>query len=163
MSSNPARRQRRAARQVRQPTRMTEYQRDRQAEEPRGLVRVHAHLKGMSLADAVEADEAAAALDLADADDEMPAAVDETEAAMRYARDATAGVRKAVDDLRAKITPAKPPRVDGNPYDTEFARLITAGLQTKAIYQDSVQDDVIHRRRVRNRAARRARRIARAA
>ena len=150
MSSNPARRQRRAARQVRQPTRMTEYQRDRQAEEPRGLVRVHAHLTGMSLAEAVEADEASRYDPDLDSDGESDI----------RSGDSTADVTPAV---ARKAKPAKPPRVDGNPYDTEFARLITAGLQTKSIYQDSVQDDVIHRRRVRNRAARRARRIGRAA
>ena len=45
--------------------------------------------------------------------------------------------------------------------ETPYARAILFGLQRKHVYQGTVPDDVIARRRVKNRAARKARKAQR--
>lgn len=55
------------------------------------------------------------------------------------------------------------PRVDGNPYGTEFAAGVLNGLQFKQTYQTGdVDPEIVRKRRARNRAAKRSRRINRA-
>lgn len=212
MSTNPARRMRRAARRQNQPTRMSEYQRNRQAEEPRGIVKVHAHLHGLDINAAVELDEAGAF-------EGVPCATPGCGQAIEWSaelgefqhhankRRACKGGGKATppdwytgdpvmdeafedltadDDLAENLTDEypreqigetierenaealaerkrKPSRVDGDPYDTEFARGVLAGLQNKPVYQHTVQDDERESRRRRNRDANRARRANRRA
>ncbi len=219
MTSNPARRHRRAMRHGhRQPTRMTEYQRNRQAEQPRGEVKVHAHLHGLSLNAAVELDEAGAfeglpcevcgqAIEWSADTNEFQHHATKRVACRRgtnsrtvrgvatppdwytgepvlldEAFDPTADDGEPLDltaDPAAEVTfgeaiaakataeqaerNAKPPRVDGNPYDTELARAVMAGLQNKATYQGTVPADEVERRRLRNRDANRARRANRRA
>lgn len=46
-------------------------------------------------------------------------------------------------------------------YDTRWARAILLGLQRKHVYMGTVPDDEIARRRVKNRAARKARKTSR--
>jgi hypothetical protein len=198
--SNPARQARRAARHGhRQPTRMTEYQRNRQAEQPRGEVKVHAHLHGLDLNAAAELDEAGAFEGLpcrtcGQAIEWSPDLDDWQHHATKFVRCAgdrgaasppdwyageevpELGEDLAADDAPDEIDwaeeaaaeakperPAKPPRVDGNPYDTEFARGVMVGLQAKALYQGTVHADEVERRRLRNRDANRARRANRRA
>ncbi|WP_319456913.1 MULTISPECIES: hypothetical protein [unclassified Mycobacterium] len=237
MSNSPARRQRRAARfGHRQPTRMTEYQRNRQAEQPRAEVKVHAHLHGLDLNAAVELDEAGAfeglPCEVCDAAIEwssdlnefqhhatkaircaggrgkatppdwyagepvLDEAFEDLAADDHLAEDLTAGMGQPdrvcrtcgctdsaacdtaagpcgwhtkYDDNTGICTacpapaaePATPPRA--NPYDTEFAHAIAAGLQHKTVYQGTVHPDEIERRRLRNRDANRSRRANRRA
>lgn len=213
MSSNPGRRHRRAARfGNRQPTRMTEYQRHRQAEQPRGEVKVHAHLHGLDLNAAVELDEAGAF-------EGIPCAVDGCGQAIEYSSELDAWQHHATKRIRCgggrgeatppdwyagepilddvfedlvaddglaeeladaplfddpltepeeepqqTAAPRRGRRVDGNPYDTEFARGVLAGLQLKPVYlKGTVPDDEVERRRLRNRDANRARRASRRA
>lgn len=207
MASNPARRARRAQRHGhRQPTRMTEYQRNRQAEGPRGEVRVHAHLHGLDLNAAVELDEAGAFEGLpcvnCEAAIEWSSELDEWQHHATKRMRCTGGRGRATppdwyagepvldevfDDLAsddglaeelddapefdeamalaedANAAEPEPRRKrrrgpDGNPYDTEFARGVMVGLQTKAVYQGTVHPDEVERRRLRNRDANRARR-----
>lgn len=54
-----------------------------------------------------------------------------------------------------QITPL-PRDTRPDPYDTRWARAILLGLQSKPIYAGAVPDDEITRRRVKNRAARKA-------
>lgn len=46
-------------------------------------------------------------------------------------------------------------------FDTPYARAILYGLQSKHVYQGTVDPDEVQRRRVKNRAARKARKITR--
>ncbi|TDP29870.1 hypothetical protein [Nocardia ignorata] len=46
-------------------------------------------------------------------------------------------------------------------FDTPYARAILFGLQRKHVYQGTVPEAEVQRRRVRNRAARKARKITR--
>jgi hypothetical protein len=204
MGSNPARRQRRAMRfGHRAPTRMTEYQRARQAEQPRGEVKVHAHLHGLDLNTAAELDEAGAfeGIPCATCDQAIEWSADLAgwqHHATKFVRcsgdrgkatppdwyvgdpvldeafDLAADDGLAEDlpdgDLDAGDPPAEEPaprrrgrEVDGNPYDTEFARGVMAGLQNKPVYQGTVHADEVERRRLRNRDANRARRANRRA
>ncbi|MET8430080.1 hypothetical protein [Nocardia sp. NPDC004860] len=55
-----------------------------------------------------------------------------------------------------QITPL-PRDTRPDPYDTRWARAILLGLQSKPIYAGTVPDEEISRRRVKNRAARKAR------
>ncbi len=57
----------------------------------------------------------------------------------------------------------KPPRVDGNPYGTEFAAGVLHGMQFKPVYQGDVDPEIVRQRRARNKVAARSRRINRAA
>ncbi|GJJ24109.1 hypothetical protein [Mycolicibacterium mageritense] len=209
MGSNPARRQRRAMRYGhRRPTRMTEYQRNRQAEQPPGEVKVHAHLHGLTINAAVELYEAGAFEGIPCAVTGCGQAIEWSsdlngwqhhatkiarcsrgrgyatppdwyvgEPVLDEAYDLAADDNLAEDnlttesdisakDFHADVTPEEPaprrrPRVDGNPYDTEFARGVMAGLQDKAVYQGTVPADEVERRRLRNRDANRARRALR--
>ncbi|QEA10822.1 hypothetical protein [Mycobacterium phage Weirdo19] len=188
---------------------MTEYQRNRQAEAPRGEVKVHAHLHGLDINAAVELDEAGAfgglpcehcqaaiewsldtdewqhhatknvrcrnrrtvatppdwytgqavEVDDEEAVDETAETLDLTDEAVVYDEATRLAEPHPVEDP----APAKPPRVDGNPYDTEFARGVMAGLQHKPTYQGTVPADEVERRRLRNRDANRARRANRRA
>ncbi|ORA24933.1 hypothetical protein BST13_33740 [Mycobacterium aquaticum] len=195
---------------------MTEYQRNRQAEQPRGAVKVHAHLHGLTLNDAVYLYEAGAFEGIPCAVTGCGQAIEWSGEVDEWQHHATKLVRcagnrgvatppdwyvgdpvldEAFEDLTAddglaqdlaEATPfeereqigeaiaresaeahaahrRRPPRVDGDPYDTEFARGIMAGLQHKPIYQGTVQTDEIERRRLRNRDANRARRAMRRA
>ena len=198
MTANPARRMRRAARRHRQPTRMSEYQRNRQSEAPRGIVKVHAHLHGLDINDAVALDEAGAfegvpclnceqAIEWSDdfgdfqhhatkstrcsggrgvatppdwytgapVLDEAYDLTDDGEAA----EDLTAGEPDIADFTNVEDDEPAPPRrrhIDGDPYDTEFARGVLTGLQGKPTYQGSVHADEVEHRRRRNRDANRA-------
>lgn len=193
MTSNPARRARRAhIHGHRKPTRMTEYQRNRQAEGPPSSLKLHAHLHDLDLN--VLAEQYAAGVFEA-----IPCQVDGCGEAIEWNEDLDAWqhhgtrlVRCAGD--RGVATPppdededepdddgrpltrreareaylaahglTKPPRVDGNPYDTEFARGVLMGLQDKPTYQGTVQIDEVSRRRLSNRDAKRARRLIRKA
>lgn len=53
--------------------------------------------------------------------------------------------------------------VDHPAYDTDYARAILAGLQSKPIYEGTVDPVTIAERRARNKVARRSRRINRKA
>ncbi|MCG5431201.1 hypothetical protein LV457_02710 [Mycobacterium sp. MYCO198283] len=205
--SNPARRRARAARYgSRQPTRMTEYQRNRQAEQPRGEVKLHAHLHNLNLDTAIDLDEAGAfdglpcqlcraaieySEDLGDwqhhatkragctggrgvatppdwytGEPVLGEAFDLVEEETLDLTDDDAHMQRLAEEDRnatPEPAPARPPRVDGNPYETDFAHGIVAGLQHKPIYQATVPADEIRRRRRRNSAARRARRSNRSA
>lgn len=203
MSSNPARRNRRAVRYgKRQPTRMTDYQRTRQAEQPRGEVKVHAHLHGLDLNAAAELDEAGAFEGLpclvCDAAIEFSTELDDWqhhatklvrcagdrgfatppdwyagEPVLDEAFDLAADDGLAEDlasaepepepEAEAAVVPRRRRPVDGNPYDTEFARGVMAGLQNKTVYQGTVPVDEVEHRRLRNRDANRARRANRRA
>ncbi len=199
MTANPARRMRRAARRHRQPTRMSEYQRNQQLDAPRGIVKVHAHLHGLDINDAVALDEAGAfegipclvceqAIEWSDElGDFQHHATKSTRCAagrgVATPPDWYAGepVDETVEDLTADDqiaeevdeTASKPAVedragrrrfcIDGDPYDTEFARGVLAGLQHKPTYQGSVHADEVERRRLRNRDANRARRANRRA
>ena len=180
MTSNPGRRARRAARYGhRQPTRMTEYQRNRQGEAPSGRLKVHAHLHDLDLNALAEHDEAGVFEAVACQVDGCAEAIEWNEDLEAWQHHSTRLVRCAGD--RGVATPPEldepdedpdewtPPEprpgrdIDGNPYDTEFARGVLMGLQDKPTYQGSVHVDEVDRRRLRNRDAKRARRLMRRA
>lgn len=192
MSNNPARRRRRAMQHgQRKPTRMTEYQRNRQAEAPPSSLKLHAHLHGLDLNALAEQYEAGVFEAIPCQVDGCGEAIEWNEDLDAWQHHATRLVRCAgdrgvatppedeaeeeLDDDDAHMqrladeanaaepAPAKPPRVDGNPYDTEFARGVLMGLQDKPTYQGSVHVDEVERRRLRNRDAKRARRLIRKA
>lgn len=183
MKKNPGRAQRRAMRHGhRQPTRMTEYQRNRQAEAPSSRLKVHAHLHNLDLNALAEHDEAGVFEAIAC---QVPGCGEAIEwnghvwqhhgtRLVHCAGDR--GVATPPDDDEAEQddddeadeeVPAPKARrhrdVDGNPYGTEFARGVLLGLQDKATYQGTVQIDEISRRRLHNRDAKRARRLIRKA
>ena len=180
MTSNPARRARRANRYGhRQPTRMTEYQRARQAEAPSGRLKVHAHLHDLdlnALAEQVDAGVFEAIACQVDGCGEAIEYNDELEAWQHHATrlvQCAGGRGRATppeeddddedEDESEDLEPraGRPSRVDGNPYDSEFARGVLLGLQDKPTYQGSVPVDEVERRRLRNRDAKRARRLMR--
>lgn len=200
MTSNPARQARRASRfGQRQPTRMTEYQRDRQAEAPSSRLKVHAHLHNLDLNVLAEYTEPGVFEGVACEVDGCGEAIEWNEDLGVWQHHATRLVRCAgdrgiatpppeedddgqgddddevLDEARALTRReareaylaahglTKPPRVDGNPYTTEFARGVLLGLQDKPTYQGTVQVDEVSRRRLHNRDAKRARRLMRKA
>lgn len=206
MTANPARRMRRAARRHRQPTRMSEYQRNQQLSAPRGIVKVHAHLHGLDINDAVALDEAGAfegvpclnceqAIEWSDdfgefqhhatknprctggrgvatppdwytGDPVLEESLDDLTDYDGFDEDLTAGEPDIADFSNVDDDEPAPPRrrhIDGDPYDTEFARGVLTGLQGKPTYQGSVHADEVERRRLRNRDANRARRANRRA
>lgn len=193
MSNNPARRRRRAMQHgQRKPTRMTEYQRNRQAEAPPSSLKLHAHLHDLDLNALAEQYEAGVFEAIPCQVDGCGEAIEWNEELDAWQHHATRLVRCAGDrgvatppededeepddeprpmtrreareaaDKIAGVEP-KPPRVDGNPYDTEFARGVLMGLQDKPTYQGSVHVDEVERRQLRNRDAKRARRLIRRA
>lgn len=186
MTSNPARRALRAHKHGRRrPTRMTEYQRNRQAEAPSGRLKVHAHLHNLDLNALAEFGEPGVYEGVACQVDGCGEAIEWNEDLEAWQHHATRLVRCAgdrgvatppeeaypddddeLDDDEAPAGEPKAPRgreVDGNPYDTEFARGVLLGLQDKPTYQGTVQIDEVSRRRLRNRDAKRARRLIRKA
>lgn len=179
MTSNPARRAGRAARfGPRQPTRMTEYQRNRQAEEPSGRLKVHAHLHGLDLNTLAENEEAGVFEAIACEVDGCGEAIEWNGHVWQHHATRLvhcAGNRGVAtpppdedddepdDDDEPRMRERRGREVDGNPYDTEFARGVLMGLQDKPTYQGSVHVDEVGRRRLRTRDAKRARRLNRRA
>ena len=182
MTSNPGRRARRAAKfGHRQPTRMTEYQRNRQAEAPSGRLKVHAHLHNLDLNVLAEQIDAGVFEAIACQVDGCGEAIEWNDELEAWQHHGTRLVRCAgdrgvatppddeddVEDEANAEEPQRAPesnrRVDGNPFDSEFARGVLLGLQDKPTYQGSVPVDEVERRRLRNRDAKRARRLMRRA
>lgn len=70
--------------------------------------------------------------------------------------DSLATLMKHPNPLSPRSTP-----IDTNLFDTPYARAILWGLQRKNVYQGTVDPAEVQRRRVKNRAARKARKITR--
>jgi hypothetical protein len=143
---------------------------------------VHAHLHGLDLNALAEHDEGAGVFEaVACQVDGCGEAIEWNEDLEAWQHHATRLVRCAGDrgvatppddddededeseDEWAPPAPRAGRQIDGNPYDTEFAHGIMLGLQDKPVYQGTVQVDEVSRRRLRNRDAKRARRLIRRA
>ncbi|MFD3594368.1 hypothetical protein ACFWU5_16715 [Nocardia sp. NPDC058640] len=71
------------------------------------------------------------------------------------------GSRGLVQLIPPTFLPARSTTIATDPFDTPYARAILFGLQRKHVYQGTVDPAEVQRRRVRNRAARKARKITR--
>lgn len=132
MRGNPSRARRRAARAVRQPSRMTDYQRHRQAEQLHGVDKIRDYLHDIELD--ISPDVLNELIE-----DEDDVAAPESDGPVTHHHADTEPVRE--------------------PNAYELA--ILGALQHKSVYQGSVPVDDIRRRRLRNRDSKRARRLQR--
>lgn len=138
MKGSPTRARRRAARAVRQPTRMTEYQRHRQTERPTGTEALRAYLyDDLDLDVSNELVHPEQGLD-----QDEPAAVDESA------------------DTEAEVVHPDPEPVRE---PTAYELAILGALQNKPVYMGDMAADDIRKRRLRNRDSKRGRRLQRRA
>lgn len=133
MRGNPSRARRRAARAVRQPSRMTDYQRRRQAEQLQGTDKIRDYLHD---------------LDLEVSNDLIDELVDEVEVEVEDAEP---------DEPTTHHHSDTEPARDPNAYELA----ILGALQRKNVYLGDVPVDEVQRRRLRNRDAKRSRRLQR--
>ncbi|SIF35604.1 Uncharacterised protein [Mycobacteroides abscessus subsp. abscessus] len=133
MRGNPSRARRRAARAVRQPSRMTDYQRHRQAEQLHGVDKIRDYLHDIEL----------------DISPDVLNELIEDEDGAPLPPCTVCGVTHH----HADTEPVREP----NAYELA----ILGALQHKSVYQGSVPVDDIRRRRLRNRDSKRARRLQR--
>lgn len=137
MRGNPSRARRRAARAVRQPSRMTDYQRNRQAGQLRGADKIRDYLRDIDLDVTNELEDGAVA-DMLIAD----AVEDELD---------------SVDEPGTHYHADTEPEREPNAYELA----ILGALQHKSVYLGGVPADEIRRRRLRNRDSKRSRRLQR--
>nr|WP_234708111.1 hypothetical protein [Mycobacteroides immunogenum] len=165
MRGNPSRARRRAARAVRQTSRMTDYQRNRQAEQLRGVDKIRDYLDDIDLDVTNELEDGALA------DMLIGGAVEQglTNPAVDYHPQDPSDQGKSgqVDDSAGPAAEVVHPTTHYHS-DTEPVRepnayelAILGALQHKSVYLGDVPVDEIRRRRLRNRDSKRARRLQR--
>lgn len=141
MRGNPSRARRRAARAVRRPSRMTDYQRHRQAEQLHGVDKIRDYLHDIDLEVLNE---------LAHSD-------------THGEQDVCDQVDDSAEDGAEVVHPTTHHHADTEPVrePNAYELAILGALQHKSVYQGSVPVDDIRRRRLRNRDSKRARRLQR--
>lgn len=176
MRGNPSRARRRAARAVRQPARMTDYQRHRQAEQLHGVDKIRDYLHDIELD--ISPDVLNELIEDEDGAPLPPCTVcglavewNHRDKAWQHRSTGRRRCHNADSDATPEDDVAAPESdspVTHHHADTEPVRepnayelAILGALQHKSVYQGSVPVDDIRRRRLRNRDSKRARRLQR--